>query len=142
MPSDARCDAFHRTSVVAPAHDFHAQPRTRFSIQPRCAHDSLCEILTVMLDSVHERTRAYALLSIEPCSVASVVRELRSMEGVVAADAVDGPHNAVAVVQVSQPSELAALLFVKVRRMAGVQRMQFLFPFTDAYLAENSPTEA
>lgn len=70
--------------------------------------------------SNHE-TRAYVLIDTEPDMTARVVRSLRRREDVLMADAVNGPHGVIAVVEGRNASEVATTILMNIRKLNGVR---------------------
>ena len=65
-------------------------------------------------------TRAYVLIDTQPGMTGDVVRNLRE-NGVQLADSINGPHDAIALIQGDSPSDVAVLILNKVRKMDGVK---------------------
>ena len=66
-------------------------------------------------------TRAYVLIDTEPEMTARVVRNLRRRDDVLMADAVNGPHGVIAVVEGRNASEVATTILVNIRKLEGVR---------------------
>ena len=65
-------------------------------------------------------TRAYVLIDTEPGMSARVVRNLRRRDDVVLADAVNGPHGVIAVVEGRNASAVATTILMTIRKLDGV----------------------
>ena len=66
-------------------------------------------------------TRAYVLIDTEPEMTARVVRNLRHRDDILMADAVNGPHSAIAVVEGRNASEVATTILMTIRKLDGVR---------------------
>ena len=66
-------------------------------------------------------TRAYVLIDTEPGMAGSVVESLRNRSDVHLADAVNGPHGVIAVVEGRDASAVATTILMSIRRLAGVR---------------------
>jgi nitrate reductase NapAB chaperone NapD len=71
--------------------------------------------------SSNHDTRAYVLIDTEPNMTARVVRNLRRRDDVLMADAVNGPHGVIAVVEGRNASEVATTILMTIRKLDGVR---------------------
>ena len=65
--------------------------------------------------------RAYVLMKIEPGKIEDVLVRLRASDHVCSADAVTGPNDVVALVEATDPRDLADLIFRSVQTISGVK---------------------
>ena len=65
--------------------------------------------------------RAYVLMKIEPGKIEDVLLRLRVSDHVRSADAVTGPNDVVALVEASEPPDLADLIFRSIQTISGVK---------------------
>ena len=65
--------------------------------------------------------RAYVLMKIEPGKIEDVLLRLRASDHVRSADAVTGPNDVVALVEASEPPDLADLIFRSIQTISGVK---------------------
>ena len=65
--------------------------------------------------------RAYVLMKIEPGKIEDVLLRLRASDHVRSADAVTGPNDVVALVEASDPPDLADLIFRSIQTISGVK---------------------
>ena len=63
---------------------------------------------------------AYSLISAEPGKTGEVFRKVNAIEGVKKAEAVAGPYDIVARIEVDSPEELTKMFFGDIRSIAGV----------------------
>jgi hypothetical protein len=66
-------------------------------------------------------TRAYVLIDTEPGLAGSVVESLRRRSDVLLADAINGPHGVIAVVEGRDASAVATTILMSIRRLHGVR---------------------
>jgi DNA-binding Lrp family transcriptional regulator len=66
-------------------------------------------------------TRAYVLIDTEPDMAARVIRSLRRRDDVLLADAVNGPHDVIAVVEGRNASAVATTILMNIRKLDGVR---------------------
>ena len=66
-------------------------------------------------------TRAYVLIDTDPAMTDSVVQNLRRSKDVYLADAINGPHGVIAVVEGNNASTVATAILVKIRKVPGVR---------------------
>lgn len=66
-------------------------------------------------------TRAYVLINAEPGSVAGLLEKLRSLPGVVSADAVTGHYDIVAVLEQPDVNSIGKLVLERVHGMPGLK---------------------
>jgi hypothetical protein len=67
------------------------------------------------------KTRAYVLIDTEPGMAGSVVAGLRRRSDVRLADAVNGPHGVIAVVEGRDASAVATAILMSIRKLDGVR---------------------
>jgi DNA-binding Lrp family transcriptional regulator len=65
--------------------------------------------------------RAYVLMKIEPGKIEDVLGRLRASDHVCSADAVTGPSDVVALVEATDPRDLADLIFRSIQTISGVK---------------------
>ncbi len=65
-------------------------------------------------------TKAYVLIETAIGKTQQVVDHLRSMPGVVAADAVTGPYDVIIVVETRDPNEVGKLVMNQIHGLEGV----------------------
>lgn len=65
-------------------------------------------------------TKAYVLIETAIGRTQSVVEHLRSMPGVIAADAVTGPYDVIIVVETKDPNEVGKLVMNSIHGLDGV----------------------
>jgi DNA-binding Lrp family transcriptional regulator len=65
--------------------------------------------------------RAYVLMKIESGQIEEVLVRLRDSERVCSADAVTGPSDVVALVEATDPRDLADLIFRSIQTIPGVK---------------------
>jgi len=65
--------------------------------------------------------RAYVLMKIEPGNIEAVLTRLRASDHVRSADAVTGPNDVVALVDATDPRDLADLIFRSIQTIPGVK---------------------
>lgn len=68
-------------------------------------------------------TRAYVFIDTEPGRVTRVVQSLRGRLDIPLIDAINGPHNAIAVVEGNNASAVAKAILVDIRKLAGVRNV-------------------
>lgn len=66
--------------------------------------------------------KAYVLIETEVGKTKEVVEAIRGLEGVVSADVVTGPYDAIAIVQGETLNEIGDLVAAKVPRISGISR--------------------
>ena len=71
------------------------------------------------LISDSEPTRAYVLIDTRPGMAGIIVQKLRDT-GIAMVDAINGPHDAIALVQGDSPSDVAVTILNGIRKMEGV----------------------
>jgi hypothetical protein len=76
---------------------------------------------TVTVNRSNHDTRAYVLIDTEPAMTARVVRNLRHRDDILMADAVNGPHGVIAVVEGRNASEVATTILLNIRKLNGVR---------------------
>ncbi len=67
-------------------------------------------------------TRAFILIETQVGRVRQVAEGLRAIPGVIYADAIAGPYDVIALVEVSDMREMADLITTKVQGIRGVER--------------------
>jgi len=72
-------------------------------------------------------TRAYLKIDVERPQIRDVVENLRRIPWVVAADPVNSTPLVMALIRTEDLTDLAATLFIRVRRMKGVRSMSVYF---------------
>jgi len=65
---------------------------------------------------------AYLLIQTEVGKAASVVEEIRNLDGVVSADDVTGPHDAIVLVEAETIDELGRMVVSKIQAVEGITR--------------------
>jgi hypothetical protein len=66
-------------------------------------------------------TRAYVLIDTEPDMTGRVVQSLRCRKDVHLADAINGPHGVIAVVEGNNASAVATSILLSIRKLQGVK---------------------
>jgi nitrate reductase NapAB chaperone NapD len=66
-------------------------------------------------------TRAYVLINSDPEMTDRVVQSLRCRRDVRLADAINGPHDVIAVVEGSNASAVATAILASIRKLEGVR---------------------
>ena len=66
-------------------------------------------------------TRAYVMIDTEPELTGNVVQVLRRRKDIPLADAVNGPHGAIAVVEGTDAAAVATTILVNIRKIEGVK---------------------
>jgi DNA-binding Lrp family transcriptional regulator len=66
--------------------------------------------------------QAYILVDISAKRPSSVVSEISKLKGVVSAQAVTGPHDAIVLVEASDMTQLGHLIMEEIRSIEGVSR--------------------
>jgi DNA-binding Lrp family transcriptional regulator len=66
-------------------------------------------------------TRAYVLIDSEPEMTDRVVQSLRGRGDVRMADAINGPHDVIAVIEGSNASAVATAILMSIRKLHGVK---------------------
>ena len=89
-------------------------------------------------------TRAYVLIDADPEMTDRVVQSLRCRGDVLLADAINGPHNVIAVIEDSNASTLATAILVSVRKLKGVRDITVYLAMPGAgaksgYVTEEAP---
>ena len=64
--------------------------------------------------------KAYVLINTQTMETAEVVRMLRKMKGVVAADVTFGPYDAAAIVEANDLATLSQIIVHEIRSLPGV----------------------
>jgi hypothetical protein len=77
--------------------------------------------MTMPEDDNPNHIRAYVLIDTEPEMTRSVVRSLRTRRDISLADIINGPFNAIAVVEGDSASAVAGAILVGIRRLKGVR---------------------
>jgi hypothetical protein len=90
--------------------------------------------------------RAYVLIDSDPEMTDRVVQSLRRRRDVRLADAINGPHNVMAVIEDSNASTLAAAILVSIRKMQGVRDITVYMAMPQAgaksgYMPEETPVQ-
>lgn len=89
-------------------------------------------------------TRAYVLIDADPEMTDRIIQSLRGRRDVRLADAINGPHNVIAVIEGNNASALAAAILVSIRKLKGVRdiTVYLAMPWTGAkgrYVPEEAP---
>jgi DNA-binding Lrp family transcriptional regulator len=66
--------------------------------------------------------KAYLLIQTEVGKAADVVEAIRSLDGVVSADDVTGPHDAIVVVEAEDIDQLGRMVVSKIQAVDGITR--------------------
>jgi DNA-binding Lrp family transcriptional regulator len=66
--------------------------------------------------------KAYLLIQTEVGKAADVVEAIRSLEGVVSADDVTGPHDAIVLVEAGTIDDLGKMVVSKIQAVEGITR--------------------
>ncbi len=66
--------------------------------------------------------KAYLLIQTEVGKAAHVVEEIRALDGVVSADDVTGPHDAIVLVEATNIDDLGKMVVSKIQAVEGITR--------------------
>ncbi len=68
------------------------------------------------------QARAYVLIEVEAGEVGSVIVALRDLQGVRAADAITGPYDIVATIELPEQRLIGRLVMDEIHGIAGIKR--------------------
>jgi len=72
--------------------------------------------------------RAYVLIDAEPGQLEQAVAALRRIRQVVAADAVIGPYDIVALIEMPDPRDIGRLVITEIHGITGIKRTTTCLP--------------
>jgi DNA-binding Lrp family transcriptional regulator len=72
--------------------------------------------------------RAYVLIDAEPGQLEQAVAALRGIRQVVAADAVIGPYDIVALIEMPDPRDIGRLVITEIHGISGIKRTTTCLP--------------